>query len=205
MATKTTTKKSTFDVLNAINVNDRTEMKGRLTYLSWSWAWQEVKKTFPDATYSYYTNPETNLPFSYKEGVGAFCHTSVTIKGETLEMWLPVMDNRNQSVHKPTSTLINNTLMRCLTKNLAMHGLGLYIYSGEDIPQITAEEISKSNEQSKSKKVKVTDENWSKIVETSKRLQSQKVKWDTILARLMDKYIVDIPQTERLKKELYGK
>ena len=165
----------------------------------------EVKKTFPDATYSYYTNPETNLPFSHKEGVGAFCHTSVTIKGETLEMWLPVMDNRNQSVLKPTSTQINNTLMRCLTKNLAMHGMGLYIYAGEDIPQITAEEISKSNEQSKSKKVKVTDENWSKIVETSKRLQSQKVKWDTILARLMDKYIVDIPQTERLKKELYGK
>jgi hypothetical protein len=95
--------------------------------------------------------------------------------------------------------------MRCLTKNLAMHGMGLYIYAGEDIPQITAEEISKSNEQSKSEKVKVTDDNWSKIVETSKRLQSQKVKWDTILARLMDKYIVDIPQTEKLKKELYGK
>jgi len=202
---KTINKKSTFDVLNAINVNDRTEKKGQLTYLSWSWAWQEVKKTFPDATYWYYKNPETNLPFSYKEDVGAFCHTSVTIKGETLEMWLPVMDNRNQSVLKPTSTQINNTLMRCLTKNLAMHGMGLYIYAGEDIPQITAEEISKSNEESKSKKVKVTDENWSKIVETSKRLQSQKVKWDTILARLMDKYIVDIPQTERLKKELYGK
>ena len=112
MPTKTTTKKSTFDVLNAVNVNDRTEKKGQLTYLSWSWAWQEVKKTFPDATYSYYRDQETNLPFSYKEGVGAFCHTSVTIKEETLEMWLPVMDNRNQSVLKPTSTQINSTLMR---------------------------------------------------------------------------------------------
>ena len=86
-----------------------------------------------------------------------------------------------------------------------MHGLGLYIYSGEDIPQITAEEISKSNQESTAKKVKVTDENWSKIVETSKRLQSQKVKWDTILSRLMDKYIVDEPQIEKLNKELYGK
>jgi hypothetical protein len=137
--------------------------------------------------------------------VGAFCHTSVTIKEETLEMWLPVMDNRNQSVLKPTSTQINSTLMRCLTKNLAMHGMGLYIYAGEDIPQITAEEISKSNEQSKSKKVKVTDENWSKIVETSKRLHSQKIKWDTILSRLMDKYIVDETQIEKLNKQLYGK
>ena len=154
MPTKTTTKKSTFDVLNAVNVNDRTEKKGQLTYLSWSWAWQEVKKTFPDATYTYYRDSETNLPFSYKEGVGAFCHTSVTIKEETLEMWLPVMDNRNQSVLKPTSTQINSTLMRCLTKNLAMHGMGLYIYAGEDIPQITAEEISKSNQESSAKKVK---------------------------------------------------
>ena len=151
MTTKTT-KKSTFDVLNAINVNDRTEKKGNLTYLSWSWAWQEVKKRFPDATYTYHRDSETNLPFSYKEGVGAFCHTSVTIKDETLEMWLPVMDNRNQSVLKPTSTQINNTLMRCLTKNLAMHGLGLYIYAGEDIPQITTDEIAKSNQDKKSVK-----------------------------------------------------
>ena len=86
-----------------------------------------------------------------------------------------------------------------------MHGMGLYIYAGEDIPQITAEEISKSNQESTTKKVKVTDDNWSKILETSKRLQSQKVKWDTIVSRLMDKYIVDQAQIEKLKKELYGK
>jgi len=202
MTTKST-KKSVFQILNNINVNDRTEKKGQLTYLSWSWAWQEVKKIYPDATYSYYRNPETNLPFSFKEGFGAFCHTSVTIKEETLEMWLPVMDNRNQSVLKPTSTQVNNTLMRCLTKNLAMHGLGLYIYAGEDLPQITPDEISKSNE-SKSK-VKVDDKNWDSIVETAQRLKAQKTKWDTILNRLMDKYIVDMEQIQKLQKILYGK
>ena len=203
MTTKTT-KKSTFDVLNAINVNDRTEKKGNLTYLSWSWAWQEVKKRFPDATYNYHRDSETNLPFSYKEGVGAFCHTSVTIKDETLEMWLPVMDNRNQSVLKPTSTQINNTLMRCLTKNLAMHGLGLYIYAGEDIPQITTDEIAKSNQDKKSDKQEVTKDNWSDIVDNARKLQERKLKWDTILQRLMTKYIVDIQQIQDLKKELYG-
>lgn len=203
MTTKTT-KKSTFDSLNAINVNDRTEKKGNLTYLSWSWAWQEVKKRFPDATYTYHRDSETNLPFSYKEGVGAFCHTSVTIKDETLEMWLPVMDNRNQSVLKPTSTQINNTLMRCLTKNLAMHGLGLYIYAGEDIPQITTDEIAKSNQDKKSEKQEVTKDNWSDIVDNAKKLQERKLKWDTILQRLMTKYIVDMQQIQDLKKELYG-
>jgi len=203
MTTKTT-KKSTFDSLNAINVNDRTEKKGNLTYLSWSWAWQEVKKRFPDATYTYHRDSETNLPFSYKEGVGAFCHTSVTIKDETLEMWLPVMDNRNQSVLKPTSTQINNTLMRCLTKNLAMHGLGLYIYAGEDIPQITTDEIAKSNQDKKSDKQEVTKDNWSDIVDNARKLQERKLKWDTILQRLMTKYIVDMQQIQDLKKELYG-
>ena len=203
MTTKTT-KKSTFDSLNAINVNDRTEKKGNLTYLSWSWAWQEVKKRFPDATYTYHRDSETNLPFAYKEGMGAFCYTSVTIKGETLEMWLPVMDNRNQSVLKPTSTQINNTLMRCLTKNLAMHGLGLYIYAGEDIPQITTDEIAKSNQDKKSDKQEVTKDNWSDIVDNARKLQERKLKWDTILQRLMTKYIVDMQQIQDLKKELYG-
>ena len=86
-----------------------------------------------------------------------------------------------------------------------MHGLALYIYSREDVPQITAEEIIKPKQENTTKKVKVTDENWSKIVETSKRLQSQKIKWDTILSRLTDKYIVDETQIEILKKQLDGK
>ena len=84
-----------------------------------------------------------------------------------------------------------------------MHGLGLYIYAGEDLPQITPDEISKSNE-SKSK-IKVDDKNWDSIVETAQRLRSQKTKWDTILNRLMDKYIVDMEQIQKLQKILYGK
>lgn len=139
-----------FNVLNSINVNDKTEKKNGLTYLSWAWAWQEVKKQFPDATYSIYKN-EQNLPFVYDENTGYMCYTSVTINGLTHEMWLPVMDGANHAMKaKPyniktkykeipvearTMFDINKTVMRCLTKNLAMFGLGLYIYAGEDLPE----------------------------------------------------------------------
>ena len=141
----------TFEKLSAINVNDKVEKKSNLTYLSWAWAWAEVKKACPDATYEVLTDPTTDKPYFYDENLGYMVMTSVTIKGETLEMWLPVMDGANKSmmaksytyqtrygekvVESATMFDINKTLMRCLTKNLAMFGLGLYIYAGEDLPE----------------------------------------------------------------------
>jgi len=120
-----------------------------------------------------------------QEGVGGFCHTSVTIQGETLEMWLPIMDNRNQAVREPSATQVNNTLMRCLTKNLAMHGLGLYIYAGEDIPRVTDEEIQ--NTSSTDNRIKIVKkgkgENWKEIVENARKLkQTQSLTWNTIVS-----------------------
>jgi len=118
--------------------------------LSWAWSWAEVKKACPDATYKVITDPTTDKPYFYDENLGYMVMTSVTIKGETLEMWLPVMDGANKSMMAKSYTYqtrygekvveaatmfdINKTLMRCLTKNLAMFGLGLYIYAGEDLP-----------------------------------------------------------------------
>ena len=151
--------KSTFDVLSSINVNDKVEKKSNLTYLSWAWAWAEVKKACPDATYQVIVDETTNKPYFYDENLGYMVMTEVTIEGETLEMWLPVMDGANKAMmNKPytykgnawvngkkvevdktveaaTMFDINKTLMRCLTKNLAMFGLGLYIYAGEDLPE----------------------------------------------------------------------
>tara|TARA_R110001592_G_scaffold13442_3_gene61645 strand:- start:1176 stop:1922 length:747 start_codon:yes stop_codon:yes gene_type:complete len=127
---------SVWDTLSAIDVNTHTEKKGNLTYLSWAWAWGIVKSNYPSATYHIYRNPNTNQQWDYQEGVGYMCSTSVTIEKETLEMWLPVMDFRNKSmVNNATTFDINKTLMRCLTKNLAMFGLGHYIYAGEDLPE----------------------------------------------------------------------
>ena len=150
--------KSVFATLNAINVNDHTEVKDNgstmLTYLSWVWAWQQVKTKFPDANYE--VRHWDGKPFLFEESLGYMVETSVTIQGETMTMWLPVMDNRNKAmravpytytvtykggktvekrVEAATMFDINTTIMRCLVKNLAMFGLGLYIYAGEDLPQ----------------------------------------------------------------------
>lgn len=138
--------KSVFETLSAVNVNDKVEKKGKLSYLSWAWAWGEVKKRYPDADYWYYKDDKTKLPMSFVSEVGGFCYTSVTINGNTLPMWLPILDNRNQTAMKPNAFQINSTLMRCLTKNLAMHGLGHYIYAGEDLPeQESKPQLSKSD------------------------------------------------------------
>ena len=140
-----------FEKLNAINVNEHTEGKNGLTYLSWSWAWAEFKKAYPAATYE--VIKFDGQPYVYDENLGYMCYTTVTVEGFTHEMWLPVMDGSNKAMKaKPykykdrygkekevaaaTMFDINKTIMRCLTKNLAMFGLGLYIYAGEDLPEV---------------------------------------------------------------------
>ena len=122
-----------FEEIYAINVNDKTEKKGNLTYLSWAFAWAEFKKVYPDATYK--INEFDGTFCSGNEKMGYMVQTQVTAGDKTYEMWLPVMDSRNNAVLQPKMTEVNKTIMRCLTKNLAMFGLGLYIYAGEDIPE----------------------------------------------------------------------
>lgn len=146
--------KDVFSTLNAINVNEHVEKKNTgkasLSYLSWSWAWAEVKKKYPNASYEI-VKFENGLPYSYDPKTGYMCYTRVTIDNITHEMWLPVMDSHNEAMldHErtvktkyseykvPACTMfdVNKTVMRCLTKNLAMFGLGLYIYAGEDLPE----------------------------------------------------------------------
>lgn len=116
-----------------INVNDHTEQKGNLTYLSWAWAWAEVLKIDPLAIWTVY---ETNgLPVVYLKDDTAMVRVGVTISGNHKSCWLPVMDNRNRAIQNPDSFAINTAIMRCLAKAIAMHGLGLYIYAGEDLPE----------------------------------------------------------------------
>ena len=176
--------KSTFDVLSAINVNDKVEKKSNLTYLSWAWAWSEVKKAYPNATYRIVIDETTSKPYFYDENLGYMVITQVNINGETLEMWLPVMDGANKAmmntpytyktkygdktVEAATMFDINKTLMRCLVKNLAMFGLGLYIYAGEDLPEAEPTHVQVSptpttNEPTLDELKKGT-ENWDKVV-----------------------------------------
>lgn len=138
-----------FETLNNSNVNGHTEEKNGLTYLSWAWAWAEVKKAYPDANYT--IEKFNGLPYVYDENTGYMVYTTVTIEGITHEMWLPVMDGANKAMkaepykyqtrygektcEAATMFDVNKAIMRCLVKNLAMFGLGLYIYAGEDLPE----------------------------------------------------------------------
>jgi hypothetical protein len=179
-------KKSVFERLSAINVNEHVEKKKDLTYLSWAWAWAVTKRECPDATYKL-------LSTEYDEVLGFMVNTEVTIEGETLPMWLPVMDGANKSMLKTSYTYstrygdkqvdaattfdINKTLMRCLVKNLAMFGLGIYIYAGEDLPE--AETTAPTPAPAKAKPstglidLAIDDENWKGVVKYAKDNKTQ--------------------------------
>ena len=132
-------KLSVFEVLNSVNVGEHTEKKGNLTYLSWAWAWAEVKKRYPDAFYTIYENQQG---FNYHtDGKTCWVKTGVTIEGLEHIEYLPVMDYNNRSIaaDKVTSFDVNKAIQRSLTKAAARHGLGLYIYAGEDLPEGEAE------------------------------------------------------------------
>lgn len=124
-----------FTQLNSINVNDKTEQKNGLTYLSWAWSWGEVKKLFPDATYTVYENADGL--FYHTDGMTCWVKTGVTVNGIEHIEFLPVMDYKNRSIprEKVTSFDVNKAIQRSLTKAVARHGLGLYIYAGEDLPE----------------------------------------------------------------------
>lgn len=128
-------KKSVFETLNAVNCNEHTERKNGLTYLSWAWAWAEVKKRYPSAFYTIYETPE-GRPY-WSDGRTCWVKTGVTIEGLEHIEYLPVMDYRNVSIplDKITSMDMNKAIQRSLTKAAARHGLGLYIYAGEDLPE----------------------------------------------------------------------
>lgn len=127
-----------FAELNAIDVSGKTDKKNGLTFLSWCWAWGELKKRHPDATYTVYENPEGL--FYHTDGRTCWVKTGVTVNGIEHIEYLPVMDFRNQSIprDKVTSMDVNKAIQRSITKAIARHGIGLYIYAKEDLPEDTA-------------------------------------------------------------------
>lgn len=150
-----------FIELNNINVNDHTEKKNNLTYLSWAWAWQEVKKLFPNANYKVYERDDGCIYWT--DGKTAWVKTGVTINDIEHIEYLPIMDYRNQSIQldKITSFDVNKSIQRSLTKACARHGLGLYIYAGEDLPESepkTKTEFEKSATAEKSANTKAVNQ-----------------------------------------------
>ena len=166
-------KEINFEELYKVNINEKTDERDngqtKLTYLSWSWAWAEFKKRCPNVKYE--VKMFNNLPYVYDDKTGYMVFTSVTVGETTHDMWLPVMDGNNKAMKSeaykyvtkkgyertvaPASMFdINKTIMRCLVKNLAMFGFGLYLYNGEDLP----EGESDNEEQSKMIKKETLEE-----------------------------------------------
>jgi hypothetical protein len=132
--------KSVFEVLNAIDCSQHIEKKNGLTYLSWAWAWQILKKHYPSSTYTIY---EDAMGRNYHtDGRTCWVKTGVCVEGIEHIEYLPVMDYRNASIttDKVTSFDVNKAIQRSLTKAVARHGLGLYIYAGEDLPDAADED-----------------------------------------------------------------
>lgn len=134
--------KSVFEQLFEININEHVERKNGLQYLPWAYAWAEVKKLFPESTYKVYESE--NGCIYHTDGRTCWVKTSVTIVGLEHIEYLPVMDYKNKSIllENVTSFDVNKTIQRSLTKALARHGLGLYLYAGEDLPEIEIEKIT---------------------------------------------------------------
>lgn len=127
---------NTQDLLK-LNVNEHVEKKNGLSYLSWAWAWAEALKADADATFRVETFTGAGGVDQCWMDVGgtAMVWVTVTLFGKPRTCSLPVMDHRNKAIASPDAFAINTSLMRCLTKCLALHGLGLYIYAGEDLPE----------------------------------------------------------------------
>ena len=117
-----------FVALSKINVNGHTEKKGRFTYLSWTFAVSEAMKVDPLTVWAF------REPMVFPDGT-MMVHCDVTMFGKSIYMFLPVMNNQNKAIPKPNAFDVNSAMMRCLVKAIAAHGLGLYIYAGEDLPE----------------------------------------------------------------------
>lgn len=154
-----------FNALSNLDLSDKCEKRESLIYVSWSNAWSEFKSAYPSATYQILKN-ENGLPYFSDPNLGIMVFTEVTVDDITHQMWLPVMDSKNKAMKLEPYTYsvwnnfkkafeektvqaasmfdINKTLMRCLVKNLAMFGLGLYIFQGDDLPEKSADDTTSS-------------------------------------------------------------
>ena len=144
-ATEEDRRKAMFDALYSLDLSDKLERRenDKLSYLSWANAWAEFKRAYPNAEYRIIKDPTTYLPYFNDHAIGIMVYTEVTADNQTYEMWLPVMDVKNKAMKEQPytyqvydsykKTYVEKAIMRCLVKNLAMFGLGLYVYAGEDL------------------------------------------------------------------------
>lgn len=208
-----------FNELNKIDVSDKTEEKNGLTYLSWAFAWGELKKRHPDATYKIYENRDEINYFT--DGRTGWVKTGVTVNGIEHIEYLPIMDYKNKSipVDNITSFDVNKAIQRSLTKAVARHGIGLYIYAGEDLPEGsdgTNKVVKKENKKQTKKeetvekpkmenKTHTTEEGFeidtktlAELVESTETEEELKTVYQAYKSIILDdQYILDMVTTKR--------
>jgi hypothetical protein len=197
-------KKSVFETLNAINVNGRTENKNGLTYLSWAWAWATAKENYPEATYTIYEDADG--VFYHRDHNSAWVKTGVTIEGIEHIEYLPVMDFRNNSIEliKIKSTDVNKAIQRSLTKALARHGLGLYVYAGEDLPSAEKEQPKVENNKTTTVEVKGIPDD--KMMDMLRYVaENKELGLKQLVANIEQKYHVTKTQEKEIAKVLKSK
>lgn len=183
-----------FEVLYGIDVSDKVEQKNGLNYLPWSCAWAEVKKIHPDAQYVVYEN-EIGRPW-FDDGHTAWVKAGAIINNLEYIERLPIMDFKNKSIpaENVTSCEANKSIQRCITKAFARHGLGLYIYEGEDLPEV----VTKLQE--------LNELNFELAVAISKINEEKKEAVGTLVSKYEEsknpRKITDVEQAEELHKEL---
>ena len=213
------TEKTKFEQLTAVDCSAHIDKKNtggvNLSYLSWAWAWDYFKKAYPDAKYE--IKEWDGKPYLFDEKTGYMVETSITAGGETYCMWLPVMDNTNHSmldkpykiqtkfktIDVPAATMfdINKNIMRCLVKNMAMFGLGLYIYAGEDLPADAEEKQVKQTTTQK------TVEEYTKLIDDCEDEQSINrlfYEWSKVYAKGTDNYNLLSKKSFDRKKQIVG-
>lgn len=190
---------SKFNQLSSLNVNDKLEKKGNQTYLSWAYAWAEAKKLCPDVNRMVYESEGGQNYFT--DGRTAWVKVGVTIDGIEHIDYLPVMDMRNNAipVEKITSFDVNKAIQRSTTKALAMHGLALYIYAGEELPEGEKKEETKPAVDEKPK-LKLGDDNWFKVVKFTSGNRAK--GYDYIVTQLSRKYDMSPDILEAIKAEV---
>lgn len=188
-------KKNTFKELAAVNVKNRLEKKGRFDYLSWAYAWAMVKDKYPDTIRKVYESDQTELNY-FTDGNTGYVKVGITICDIEHIDYLPIMGHNNQSltIEKITSFAVNKTIQRSTVKAIAMHGLGLSLWAGEDLVDIS--EGAPAVVASKKPTLKKTSDKWNDVVNYVKANKS--TPFAAIIKTLESKYI--IPTT--IKKEL---
>lgn len=189
--------KSTFKELTAINVKGKVEKKGRFDYLSWAYAWAIVKDKYPDSNRTVYESEHTGLNY-FSDGSTAYVKVGITIGGTEHIDYLPIMGHNNQSlsIDKITSFAVNKTIQRSTVKAIAMHGLGLSLWAGEDLADISETAPRKVSASAKKTTLKKTHDKWNDVVNFVKANKNE--TFASTISKVEQKFTL----TAAIKKEL---